>query len=143
MKDSITSTLQERKARHEEFRAHCLGQDDGRSAWVSANAEYRQWHTRSSRLIRRVDTAISEVNRARKDNNRARNELVRNERPVIRELALALDKHRSWAVDNDYEPTAADLKLWGLLDSIKIGAGPAGREYSLNDMLLYHWTDQV
>lgn len=144
MKESITRTLHTRKADHEDFRALCHQQEDGRVAWVSANAEYEKWRAKHSRLIRRVDAAISEVNKARKDNNRARarNESERRARPVIRKLALAIDRHRSWAVDNDYEPTAADLELWGVLESLAVDVGAdGGCVYSLSDMLLYHWTD--
>lgn len=139
LKEANTQALQERRARHEEFRAYCRGQKNAQLDWFSANAEYEEWRRKVTKFTRRIDVAISEVNKARRDNNRAKNEQFRNERPVIRQLAMAIDRHRMWLADNDYKPSKADLELWAHLDSITLVTGADQRDVSLNDLLLYHW----
>lgn len=139
LKETNTQALQARKARHESFRAHCRGQKNAQSDWFSANAEYEEWRRKVTKVARRIDVAISEVNKARRDNNRAKNERLRNERPVIRQLAMAIDRHRIWLADHDYEPSNADLELWAHLDSITLVTGADQRDVSLSDLLLYHW----
>lgn len=139
LKEANTQALQERRARHEEFRAYCRGQRHAQLDWFSANAEYEEWRRKVTKFTRRIDTAISEVNKARRDNNRAKNDQLRNERPVIRQLAMAIDRHRMWLADNDYKPSTADLELWANLDSITLVTGADQRDVSLSDLLLYHW----
>ncbi|WP_195166023.1 hypothetical protein [Mycobacteroides abscessus] len=102
VRDHITGDLQARRVQNEKFRAYCLTQKDGRKDWAAVNSEYEGWRKDASSYLRRVIAAISEVKKARKDQNRLQNSAQRNERPVIRQLALAIDRHRAWQAENDY-----------------------------------------
>lgn len=140
MLERSTRAVQERRARNEKFHARCMTQKNGRANWVAANSEYEAWRAHNAAQRRRITTAITEVNKARKDNNRARYTASRNERPIIRLLANAINEHRAWLAANDYDSNDADRALWKCLDDITLPVGHDCSETSLTDMLVYHWT---
>ncbi|SHW62303.1 Uncharacterised protein [Mycobacteroides abscessus subsp. abscessus] len=136
-RDNLGS-MQTRKAEHKHLQAACAEQGaEGRRRWLQARADYEQWRAAAAAIDGAVTRAMSAVNMARKDRLQEATEAKRLCRGVIRDLALAIHRHRdvTTAMEGRDSSSPADLELWGLLEQISVPMGPGDQPFTLEEMV--------
>lgn len=135
-RDNLGS-MQSRKADHKRLQATCSAQGaTGRRTWLQASADYEQWRAAAAQFDGAVTRALSAVNMARKDRLQEAAEAKRVYRGVVRDLALAIHRHRDVTTRAaGIEPSSADLELWEVLEEIRVPMGPDDQQFTLTEMV--------
>lgn len=131
------AAMQSRKAENKRAQAACSAAGaSGRSTWLRTNADYEQWRAEAAQLDGAVTRALGAVNMARKDRLQEAAEAKRVYRVVVRDLALAIHRHRDVTTRvAGIEPSSADLELWQVLEEIRVPMGPDDRQFTLTEMV--------
>ncbi|MFG2138222.1 hypothetical protein [Streptomyces sp. NPDC048650] len=137
------SALRKRKAERDAFQAACFARGPaGKKDWFDTRNDYEEWRHRAANFARTVQNALADVNRARRDLNRAANHSVAQEhRECLRDLALAVQRHQAAHARAGGIAEQPDYELWQALDRITVPMGPSCEPTSLRTMLDIYWTD--
>ncbi|MEW2484492.1 hypothetical protein AB0876_33375 [Mycobacterium sp. NPDC049093] len=131
------STLANRRADREAFENERFSEGRrGRLEILRTQKGYDSWKLNTGNFIRHVASALAEVNQIQKEHNRAESRTgAQHYRSLLRQLALAIDLHRTSRSDSGTGGDAHDRMLWGILDQLTVPDGPDHAETSLTEML--------
>jgi hypothetical protein len=135
-----------RKAEWEQFRTRVAAQPGSQRRFVTARREYERRRRKAANFSAAIQNAITEVNRARKRINMEAHGGDEGRSPVfyrtrLRELAVAVHRHRAAVAEGDVIAEPHDLELWQTLETITVPHGPASQPTSLLTMIRQsHWS---
>ena len=130
------NALRSRKAEREAFQQECFARGQaGKQDWFGTRSEYEIWRKRAGNFHQTMLTAISELGKLQKRVNReTHTSTVQDHREVVRQLAVAVQRHQAMHMKAGEMPAQEDYELWQLLERLTVPYGPDQAATTLRTM---------
>lgn len=137
------NAMRSKKAEREQFQQECFARGQaGKRDWFESRTEYEVWRRRAGNFHQTMLQAISELGKLQKRVNReTHTNTVQDHREVVRQLALAVQRHQAMHMKSGDRPGQEDYELWQLLERLTVPYGPEQTATTLRTMLDFCWTD--
>ncbi|QLJ06822.1 hypothetical protein HZZ00_37985 (plasmid) [Streptomyces sp. NEAU-sy36] len=137
------AALRRRKAEREQFHLDCHARGaQGKKEWFESRPEYEKWRRGAAGFHQTVQTAISELSKIQRSQNRAvTNQGGHAARDALRKLAVAVHRHQARHAKSGEVAAQEDYELWQMLDHLTVPCGPQQEPTTLRTMLDFYWTD--
>ena len=137
--DHNSRAMRRRRDDWERFVADCVTTPISRQEWNCARREYENWRKHAETFATVVGHAMREVRQARrqitKDSRRGDEGNPQFYRGRLRDVALAVYRHRAAITGSDVIAEDHDRDLWRILETITVPYGSASEPTSLLTML--------
>jgi hypothetical protein len=133
MQDQLDDAIRKRTDAHQAFRARS-GHPD--AAWRHEDTQYTEWRRKAVAFRRAIARKLQHIRVAAREANRADAALAGYHRRAVRELATAIDRHRTATLASGITPERPDRALWTILDDVTI---PAGSNVVSLTTMLHRW----
>lgn len=138
------ATLRRRKTEREAFQQDCHARgESGKKDWFASRPEYERWRRGTASFHQMVQTAISELGKIQRDQNRETRtqQSTQAAREALRKLSVAVQRHQAAHAKTGNIAGQEDYELWQLLDRLTVPCGPNQEQTTLRTMLDFYWTD--
>lgn len=138
------ATLRRRKTEREAFQQDCHARGEaGKKDWFATRPEYERWRRGTASFHQMVQTAISELGKIQRDQNRQTKtqQSTQAAREALRQLSIAVQRHQAAHAKTGTIAGQEDYELWQLLDRLTVPCGPNQEQTTLRTMLDFYWTD--
>lgn len=145
--NDVNGLIAARKSAIDAVQAQCRAEGPpGRARWFEAKADYDVWRRKALYFKRRVEMRSAEARRAYDEHRRDRHAKMTSSagdthRYVLRELAIAIAEHQKACACDSLRPTKADMRLWGVLENLRVPYG--GGDATLSTMIETAWQDRA
>jgi hypothetical protein len=140
MQDQLDNSIRRKTNAHKEFQLECFAKGArGRSAWLRADAEFKTWRGKAVTFRWSIAERLRFIRDSLAAARRTVGDSLAGYRSVVRDLALAVERHRHASLASEIVPEGHDRQLWSTLDSLTVPVGPQGKPATLNSMIECYW----
>jgi hypothetical protein len=132
--------IRRRRAEWQRFTAECEANPIDADQWAAAQRDHDDRRRRAANFTTAIQNALAEVKHARKQINKDDAYGKQFYRERLRQVAVAIYRHRAALTDSDIIAEAHDHDLWRTLETVTVPTGPSSEPTTLLTMFERHWS---